>query len=98
MSENSARKIKWKENLSPLLTVGIMSLCISLEDAWASNSVEYVGIVNNSASIGTGTGNTNDDWTVTIGNGNTPTKWHKMVKQLLVWTAMPKLQSKLMPL
>ena len=75
MSENSARKNKMKKKiLSPLLTVGIMSLCISLEDAWASNSVEYVGIVNNSASIGTGTGNTNDDWTVTIGNGNTPTK------------------------
>ena len=75
MLENSARKNKMKKKiLSPLLTVGIMSLCISLEDAWASNSVEYVGIVNNSASIGTGTGNTNDDWTVTIGNGNTPTK------------------------
>ncbi|WP_304159267.1 autotransporter outer membrane beta-barrel domain-containing protein [Fusobacterium ulcerans] len=75
MLENSARKNKMKKKiLSPLLTVGIMSLCISLEDAWASNSVEYVGIVNNSASIGTGPGNTNNDWTVTIGNGNTPTK------------------------
>ena len=75
MSENSVRKNKMKKKiLSPLLTVGIMSLCISLEDAWASSPVEYVGTVNLPASIGTGPGNTNNDWTVTIGNGSTPTK------------------------
>ena len=75
MSENSVRKNKMKKKiLSPLLTVGIMSLCISLEDAWASSPVEYVGTVNLPASIGTGPGNINDGWTVTIGNGSTPTK------------------------
>lgn len=75
MSENSVRKNKMKKKiLSPLLTVGIMSLCISLEDTWASSPVEYVGTVNLPASIGTGPGNTNDGWTVTIGNGSTPTK------------------------
>lgn len=75
MSENSARKNKMKKKLlSPLLTVGIMSICIPLEDAWASSPVDYVGTVNLPASIGTGKGTANDDWTVTIGNGSTPTK------------------------
>lgn len=75
MSENSARKNKMKKKiLSPLLTVGIMSICIPLEDAWASSPVDYVGTVNLPASIGTGKGTANDGWTVTIGNGSTPTK------------------------
>lgn len=75
MSENSARKNKMKKKiLSPLLTVGIMSICIPLEDAWASSPVNYVGTVNLPASIGTGKGTANDGWTVTIGNGSTPTK------------------------
>ena len=75
MSENSARKNKMKKKiLSPLLTVGIMSICIPLEDAWASSPVDYVGTVNLPASIGTGKGIANDGWTVTIGNGSTPTK------------------------
>lgn len=75
MSENSARKNKMKKKLlSPLLTVGIMSICIPLEDAWASSPVDYVGTVNLPASIGTGKETANDGWTVTIGNGSTPTK------------------------
>lgn len=75
MSENSARKNKMKKKiLSPLLTVGIMSICIPLEDAWANSPVDYVGTVNLPASIGTGKGTANDGWTVTIGNGSTPTK------------------------
>ncbi len=75
MSENSARKNKMKKKiLSPLLTVGIMSICIPLEDAWANSPVDYVGTVNLPASIGTGKETANDGWTVTIGNGSTPTK------------------------
>lgn len=48
------RKNKMKKKiLSPLLTVGIMSVCISFGDAWASSPVDYVGTVNLPASIGT---------------------------------------------
>lgn len=69
------RKNKMKKKiLSPLLTVGIMSVCISFGDAWASSPVDYVGTVNLPASIGTGPGTANDGWTVTIGDGSTPTK------------------------
>jgi len=75
MSGNSVRKKRLKKKvLCPLVIVSFMFVCVSWGEAWASNSVEYVGIVNNPASIGTGPVSANDDWTVTIGNGTTPTK------------------------
>lgn len=46
-----------------------LAICVT-----GSNSAECVGMVNNSASIGTGPLDVNNNWTVIIGNGSTPTQ------------------------
>lgn len=75
MSKKFIRKKELKKKvLYPLLTMSIMSICISSGNIWASEVKNVVGIVNESSSIGTGPVNANNNWTVTIGDGTTPTK------------------------
>ena len=75
MSKKFIRKKELKKKvLYPLLTMSVMSICISSGNIWASEVKNVVGTVNESSSIGTGPVNANDNWTVTIGDGTTPTK------------------------
>lgn len=75
MSKKFIRKKELKKRiLYPLLTMSVMSICISSGNIWASEVKNVVGTVNESSSIGTGPVNANDNWTVTIGDGTTPTK------------------------